>query len=61
MQVFPLNSIERAYNISGLLFGLLVFSTLISTRPASLMSFRLSRQEQVNTLVTLKRFAQQMA
>lgn len=56
MQVVPLNSVERLYNILCLIFGMVIFSTLVSSISAQLTQVRMAMQGKKNTLATLRLF-----
>eukprot|EP00403_Amphidinium_massartii_P004537 CAMPEP_0178375138 /NCGR_PEP_ID=MMETSP0689_2-20121128/2733_1 /TAXON_ID=160604 /ORGANISM="Amphidinium massartii, Strain CS-259" /LENGTH=937 /DNA_ID=CAMNT_0019995121 /DNA_START=1 /DNA_END=2811 /DNA_ORIENTATION=- len=56
MQVFPVNTYERIYNGSCLIFGLLFFSTLVSSLSSKLMQQKLRYEEHHRTFGTLYRF-----
>lgn len=52
----PLNSSERVFNIACLIFGLLFFSTVISSLSAQMTQIKMMSQERFNTIATLDRF-----
>jgi len=56
MQVAPVNSIERIFNLSCLLLGLLTFSTLISSLSAMMMDIKKKREASDKQLTVLRRF-----
>merc|ERR1712125_23112 len=56
MQVFPLNTIERVYNILCLLLGLVFFSFLISTLSAKLIQLKNTKIDVMLKLQRLQRF-----
>jgi hypothetical protein len=56
MQVFPVNSSERIYNCSALIFGMLVFSTLISSISSTVSQFKTQMNHNNSKLVTLRQF-----
>jgi hypothetical protein len=56
MQVFPVNSSERIFNSVGLVFGVLVFSTLISSISSSVTQFKIGIASSTHKLEQLNRF-----
>jgi hypothetical protein len=56
MQVFPVNTIERIYNVVCLLFGMLVFSTLISSLSGSVAQIRIQMAKHKQSLNRLSTF-----
>jgi hypothetical protein len=56
MQVFPLNMYERIFNCVCLIFGVLVFSTLISSISSTVTQFKLSMQRKNAKMEKLNRF-----
>lgn len=56
MQVAAVNSPERVFSIFCLVFGMVVFSTLISSLSATLTSFKIRRREGATMLATLREF-----
>jgi len=59
MQVVPRNSVERIFNIACLIFGLVFFSTIISSLSAKLMQWRMLTQETTVKLLVLRRWLNQ--
>lgn len=56
MQVFPVNSNERVFNIFCLLCGLLVFSTLVSSISANVAQIKMQMQASREEMEKLDRF-----
>ncbi|CAE8686777.1 unnamed protein product [Polarella glacialis] len=56
LQVFPTNSIERLFNIFALVFGMLFFSSLISSLSATLVNFRMRNAKTNAQLAELRKF-----
>lgn len=56
MQVSPLNSCERFFNCLCLLFGMLLFSSLISSISAKTMQHYLKQKDKLIKLAALRRF-----
>jgi len=59
MQVQPLNSWERAFNVVCLIFGIIFFSSLISSLSSVTTHMRLMKSEQVTRMKTLRKFMNQ--
>eukprot|EP00928_Gymnodinium_smaydae_P099074 TRINITY_DN9360_c2_g1_i1.p1 TRINITY_DN9360_c2_g1~~TRINITY_DN9360_c2_g1_i1.p1 ORF type:complete len:946 (-),score=88.95 TRINITY_DN9360_c2_g1_i1:332-2878(-) len=59
MQVFPVNSMERIYNVMVLLFGMFVFSSIISSISSKMMQYKLSSRVKVVTMQELRKFMMQ--
>mmetsp|Transcript_12318 Transcript_12318/g.28870 ORF Transcript_12318/g.28870 Transcript_12318/m.28870 type:complete len:966 (-) Transcript_12318:35-2932(-) len=59
MQVQPLNSAERLYNVLCLIFGILFFSSLISSLSSVTTHMRLLKSEQVMKVKSLRKFLNQ--
>ncbi|CAK0897221.1 unnamed protein product [Prorocentrum cordatum] len=56
MQVFPVNFTERVFNSVGLVFGVLVFSTLISSISSSVTQFKIGIASNTHQMDKLNRF-----
>ncbi|CAK0897925.1 unnamed protein product [Prorocentrum cordatum] len=56
MQVFPVNTLERIFNVVCLLFGLVVFSTLVSSLSGGVTQFKLQMQRHRASMKKLTRF-----
>jgi len=56
MPIGPMNTMERAFNVFCLLFGLLFGTSLISQLSAKIVQFNLAKQEQTVRMVQLRRF-----
>jgi len=52
----PMNSVERVFNIACLIFGLLFFSSIVSSLSAQMTQLKMMGQERSTTLATLDRF-----
>jgi len=59
MQVFPRNSLERLFNIFALVFGMIFFSSLISSLSATMVNFRMKSTQTANQMAELRRFLRQ--
>jgi len=59
MQVQPLNSWERAFNVVCLIFGICFFSSLISSLSSVTTHMRLMKSEQVSRIKALRKFMNQ--
>ncbi|CAJ1431526.1 unnamed protein product [Effrenium voratum] len=59
MQVFPRNSLERMFNIFALIFGMIFFSSLISSLSATMVNFRMKSTQTANQMSELRRFLRQ--
>lgn len=56
MQVFPVNTLERIFNVVCLLFGLVVFSTLVSSLSGGVTQFKLQMQRHRSSMKNLNQF-----
>jgi len=61
MQVFPLNSIERVFNVACLFFGLIVFTSLVSSLSAKLTQLKLLQTEQTQQMQKMMKFLRDKA
>lgn len=59
MQVAPLNTLERQFNISCLICGLLFFSTLVSSLSAKMMHIKASKADKLQKFAVTCRFLRQ--
>eukprot|EP00421_Protoceratium_reticulatum_P011917 CAMPEP_0168400402 /NCGR_PEP_ID=MMETSP0228-20121227/22580_1 /TAXON_ID=133427 /ORGANISM="Protoceratium reticulatum, Strain CCCM 535 (=CCMP 1889)" /LENGTH=422 /DNA_ID=CAMNT_0008413943 /DNA_START=91 /DNA_END=1356 /DNA_ORIENTATION=+ len=56
MQVSPVNSLERQFNIVCLIFGMIIFTTLVSSLSAKMMHVKMQVQDQKRRLMVLRNF-----
>lgn len=56
MQVFPVNTLERIFNVISLIFGLLFGTSLVSQISTKMIQFSLARQEYIQRMGTLRQF-----
>lgn len=56
MQVFPVNSAERIYNVILLIFGLLFGSTLVGQLSTNMIQYKMARQNQTRSIEVMRQF-----
>eukprot|EP00928_Gymnodinium_smaydae_P045861 TRINITY_DN30523_c0_g1_i1.p1 TRINITY_DN30523_c0_g1~~TRINITY_DN30523_c0_g1_i1.p1 ORF type:complete len:568 (-),score=67.03 TRINITY_DN30523_c0_g1_i1:487-2190(-) len=56
MQVAPVNTVERVYNILVLLFGMFVFSSIVSGISSKMMQYKMNTRTRTTTLAQLRKF-----
>jgi len=56
MQVVPVNTIERAFNVACLMSGVIFFGSLISTLSSKMLHYRMTRQDMHSKISVLHRF-----
>jgi len=59
VEIYPTNSNERLYNLFVLLFGMIFFSTLVSTISAKMLNMRLMNMEKLQSMAKVDRFLKQ--
>lgn len=56
MPVQPLNSLERFFNFACLVFGMIVFSSIVSSLSSRMTHLRMNRNKHYNQLQTVSRY-----
>jgi len=59
MPVQPLNTQERLFNVACLVFGMIVFSSIVSTLSARMTHIRINRNKHTNQIQMVSRYLQE--